>query len=125
MLCFTLEDGFRAKKVKGETRIPPGTYDVRFRREGPTHARYLKRYPDWHDGMLHLQNVPQFRYVLLHVGNEKRDTRGCLLVGLSACTVGADWELRDSRKAYEKVYPVFANQIRAHGFASLQIKDHT
>ena len=26
--CFTLEDEYRAEKVKGETRIPAGTYKV-------------------------------------------------------------------------------------------------
>ena len=26
--CFTLEDEYRAEKIKGETRIPAGTYKV-------------------------------------------------------------------------------------------------
>ena len=31
-LCYTLEDEFRALKVRGETRIPAGIYDIQFRK---------------------------------------------------------------------------------------------
>ena len=32
-LCFTLEDEAREVKVKGETRIPAGTYKLKLRKE--------------------------------------------------------------------------------------------
>ncbi len=41
-LCYTLEDEQRVLKVKGETRIPAGTYKIELRREGGFHARYDK-----------------------------------------------------------------------------------
>ena len=43
-LCFTLEDEKRRTKVKGETRIPAGTYKLKLRKEGGYHGRYVKKY---------------------------------------------------------------------------------
>ena len=43
-LCFTLEDEARDEKVKGETRIPAGTYKIKLRNEGGYHNRYVKKY---------------------------------------------------------------------------------
>jgi len=39
-LCYTLEDEHRALKVKGETRIPEGKYEIKLRKEGGFHSRY-------------------------------------------------------------------------------------
>ena len=36
---FTIEDEFRTIKIKGETRIPSGTYKVILRKEGGKHER--------------------------------------------------------------------------------------
>ena len=47
-LCYTLEDEQRALKVKGETRIPAGIYDIQFRKEGGFHNKYSKRFTDIH-----------------------------------------------------------------------------
>ncbi len=79
--CDTLEDKNRdinhngkfdngESKVHGETCIPFGTYDVivtmspKFKRELPK-----------------LLNVPSFYGVLIHRGNTKDDTAGCILIG--------------------------------------------
>ena len=62
-LCYTLEDEQRALKVKGETRIPVGTYKIELRKEGGFHARYDKKYPGIHRGMLHVTDVPGFEYL--------------------------------------------------------------
>jgi len=53
-LCYTLEDERRVLKVKGETRVPAGTYKIELRKEGGFHARYDKKYPGIHRGMLHI-----------------------------------------------------------------------
>ena len=102
-LAFTLEDEHRDIKVKGETRIPAGVYDVRLRTVGGHHARYGKRFDD-HRGMLHLQDVPNFKYVLIHIGNDEDDTAGCILVGDSASMVGSKRSIQGSTKAYRRVY---------------------
>jgi len=81
--CFGLEDEFREQKVRGETRIPAGAYKVAMRTEGGFHTRYSKdrRFRDIHTGMLWIRDVPNFEYILIHVGNFEKDTDGCLLVG--------------------------------------------
>lgn len=83
--CFGCEDEYREIKVPGETRIPAGTYNVGVRKEGGFHARYSqdRRVRDIHRGMLHIQNVPNFQWILIHIGNFEKDTDGCLLVGES------------------------------------------
>ena len=56
-LCYTLEDEYRALKVKGETRIPKGIYNIEYRKEGGFHNKYSKRFPNIHKGMLQVMDV--------------------------------------------------------------------
>ena len=83
-VCFGLEDEFRETKIASETRIPAGTYDVRLRTEGGHHNKYSTRFNEIHKGMLHIQDVPNFTFILIHCGNTDEDTDGCLLVGSQA-----------------------------------------
>ena len=79
LFCVTLEDTFRHDKKAGVTRIPAGTYEIILRHDSPM----ANRYKDTHgtDGMLWLQNVPEFTYVYIHIGNYAENTEGCILVG--------------------------------------------
>ena len=102
--CYTLEDEYRSVKVFGKTRIPDGKYKLELRTVGGFHNRYLKRYGNkFHKGMLWVTNVPNFKYILIHIGNDDDDTAGCLLVGSTANKdrgfIGA------SGKAYLDLYP--------------------
>lgn len=81
-MCYTLEDEYQALKVKGETRIPAGVYEIKFRKKGGLHAKYNKKYPDIHRGMLHITDVPNFEHILIHTGNTDEHTAGCLIVGI-------------------------------------------
>lgn len=107
--CYTLEDEFRAVKVRGETRIPAGTYKIALRTEGETHSKYSQRFPDFHKGMLHVLNVPGFQWILIHIGNTEKDTEGCLLVG-SKVDENA-MTLSHSTVAYRKMYPKVAKAL--------------
>jgi len=105
-LAHTLEDEQRKVKVRGETRIPWGRYQIKLRKAGGHHARYAAKFPDMHKGMLWLRaedgegEVPNFKWILIHIGNTEKDTEGCLLVGR-----GADpGLLRDSTSGYKAVY---------------------
>jgi len=104
--CYTLEDENREYKVSGETRIPNGTYPVGLRKEGGFHNRYLKKYgADFHKGMLHVQNVPDFEFILIHTGNTDDHTAGCLLVGNQINNnLIQDGFVGNSVSAYKRIY---------------------
>ncbi|WP_045859356.1 DUF5675 family protein [Teredinibacter purpureus] len=122
-VCFGLEDEFREEKVQNETRIPAGTYNIKLRTEGGFHNRYQKRYPDMHKGMLHLQDVPNFTYVLIHCGNTDEDTAGCLLVGAGSNTTPGDMSISSSRVAYANFYPKVVDAAAA-GNLSIRYEDN-
>ena len=106
--CYTLEDEYRSEKVFGETRIPDGRYKIEFRTEGGFHQRYTSKFA-FHSGMLWVKDVPNFEYILIHIGNDDGDTAGCLLVGSTADKdkgfIGA------SGNAYKDMYPKVSNAI--------------
>ena len=107
--CFTLEDQVRdGEKVMSETAIPLGEYEVKFRTVGGYDAKYQKKYgTTWHKGMLELQDVPNFKYILIHTGNTDEHTAGCLLVGETQQDLdrGKDGFVGGSGDAYKKMYP--------------------
>jgi hypothetical protein len=100
--------------VHGETRIPEGRYEIKFRTQGEMHLNYSKKFPrpEWHKGMLELQNVPGRQFILIHIGNTPTDTQGCLLTGFGA-QVNSDHNstITESRLAYEYIYPKFRDDI--------------
>ena len=104
--CYTLEDQYQAVKVMHETCIPEGTYNIEFRRTGGFHVKYKKRYGNAHYGMLHLQDVPNFTYILIHAGNTDEHTSGCLIVGETQqdLDISDDGFIGHSGKAYSKLY---------------------
>ncbi len=103
--CFALEDESREIKVMGETRIPAGRYQIKLRTEGGFHERYKKRFPGIHVGMLELQDVPNFEYILIHPGNDEGDTAGCILPG-NVCNNNAPGKgaVKNSTTAYIRLY---------------------
>ena len=111
--CYTLEDQYQAVKVMHETCIPEGTYDIQFRKTGGFHAKYTERYKNAHYGMLHIQDVPNFTYILIHTGNTDEHTSGCLIVGETQqdLEVSKDGFIGSSTVAYKKMYAKVAGQL--------------
>jgi hypothetical protein len=70
--CFTLEDMVRPVKIVKETAIPAGSYKVTLRMS----PHFKVRTPA-------LDKVPNYENVLIHFGNDKTNTDGCILVGQS------------------------------------------
>ena len=68
--CDTLEDTVREVKIKHETAIPYGTYDV-----------ILNRSPKFKRELPRLLDVPNFEGILIHRGNTAKDSSGCILLG--------------------------------------------
>lgn len=111
-LCFTLEDEARDVKVKGETRIPAGTYKLKLRKEGGFHTRYTTKYGSIHKGMIHVQDVTGFNYILWHTGNTDEHTDGCLLLGdTSQQNITQNGFIGASTDAYKRVYPPIAEAL--------------
>ena len=90
--CDTIEDkdrGLRqdaplasnkAKKIKGQTAIPTGRYQVTLGVQSPKY-RYKKQYAFCNGYLPRLLNVPAFDGILIHIGNTAADSEGCILVG--------------------------------------------
>ena len=70
---YTLEPPKRSEKP---CCIPLGTYDVTIRYSSK-HSRLIP----------HVENVPGFSEIEIHIGNFPRDTEGCLLIGNVASSV--------------------------------------
>lgn len=83
-ICNTLEDTdrqlrqdmttlqIRKLKIKGQTAIPTGTYEVT-RTYSPRFKRQLPL----------VNNVPGFDGIRIHSGNTAKDTEGCILPGMN------------------------------------------
>ena len=111
--CYTVEDQYQAVKVMHETCVPEGTYDIKFRKVGGFNERYSKRYKNAHYGMLHLQDVPNFTYILIHAGNTSDDSSGCILTtttqtDLDSAKAGFGGQ---SQLAYKRMYDKVAKVL--------------
>lgn len=90
--CDTLEDRdrgllqtdalavIRRVKIPGETAIPRGKYAVTLGIQSPKYST-RQQYSFCRGYLPRLLNVPGFDGVLIHIGNTKKDTEGCILVG--------------------------------------------
>ena len=120
-LCYTLEDEARTEKKWGETRIPAGTYKLTLRSEGGFHTRYLAKFgADFHKGMIYVNEVPNFEYILWHIGNDDDDTAGCLLVGKTS----QDNFIGSSTAAYKEIYPPIRDAILSGEEVSVKYIDY-
>lgn len=124
--AHTLEDEPRAVKVKGETRIPSGTFEIKERKDavdkdgnpvGMT-KRYREKFP-WFKWHLQLQDVPGFNYIYVHPGNTDEHTDGCILVGYQT----GDWKIWESTEAFRDFYFYVMGALNAGQRVFISIKD--
>ena len=89
----------RSLKVVGKTAIPKGRYQVR---RDVVSQKYKKRPAyEFCDGKLpRLVAVPGFIGILIHIGNWKEDTGGCILVGKNIVKGG----LLHSTRTFQLLY---------------------
>ena len=121
--CYTLEDQHQDIKVKGETRIPKGTYNIGLRTIGGFDARYKAKF-SFHKGMLQVLNVPGFEYILIHIGNDEDDTAGCLLVGNTANNNRLNKGfIGDSTNTYKSLYTKVLKAIESGLDVTIQYID--
>lgn len=112
--CFTLEDEERCVKLSGQTRIPDGEYQIKLREEttGLT-EKYRQRFP-WFTYHLELQDVPNFKFVYIHIGNTHLDSEGCLLVGYGAEIDPSNKSsvITKSTEAFEGIYKKIRSALK-------------
>ncbi|NLH78226.1 MAG: hypothetical protein GX465_14435 [Acidobacteria bacterium] len=110
--CWILEDQKRDVKVKGDTRIPAGRYEIKLRAAGRIHENYLQKFgADFHKGTLHFQDVPNFQYILIHIGNTEKDTEGCLLTGKTYSAANGHFTIQQSTAAYKELYAIVRDKL--------------
>ena len=83
------EKTIRSKKIKGETAIPSGKYNV-----------YITYSPKYKKQMPLIDGVKGYSGIRIHSGNTHKDTEGCLLVGQNK-EVG---KVLNSRVTFNKLF---------------------
>lgn len=123
---YVLEDEFREKKVKGETRIPAGYYELKIRKEEtPLTVKHRTDYGQWFKYHIEVTGVPNFQGIYIHAGNNDTHTDGCLLIGNTQNnhhTVQGNplvSSVDGMRRVYELVYP----ELEAGHKVFIQIRD--
>jgi len=123
-LNYSLEDEHREVKIKGETCIPAGLYEVKQRKvlTGMT-ERYRAKY-NWFDWHLELQNVEGFKYIYIHSGNKESQTDGCILVQDNANNnmIGSGFN-SSSAPAFERIYHTIREELNDDGKVFIRIRD--
>lgn len=110
--CYTLEDTFHEVKVDGETRIPAGTYPIKFRKEETELTiKYRERYPDWFTWHIQLKDVPGFNSIYIHNGGDHTQTEGCLLVSDSLNVNNENTFLSNSKETFRRLYGYLSEQL--------------
>lgn len=119
---FGVEDENRMVKVKGETCVPVGIYELDLRYS----PKFSKSYYADKDGILSqvknnrfnkehelmwVKNVPNFEAILIHWGNTDDDTDGCYIVGSTYGKIGSQNGVSGSRIKYTQIYPILWKAI--------------
>lgn len=121
--CYLLEDKIRINKILKQTAIPTGNYSLRLNTWGGKNVEYRKKFPKLHKGMIEINGLPNFSYVYIHIGNTYTQTAGCPLCGFGFEKLDGDFQLVNSAKAYEFIYPKLL-KIAESKDKSISIENH-
>lgn len=102
--AYTLEDTFQAEKVTGRTRIPAGTYPIRFNENLTELTKNYQSRFTWFKFHLEIEDIEGFDNVYVHIGNTHRDTRGCILIADGVNAANPEKMVSHSRLAFERFY---------------------
>lgn len=122
---YTLEDEFRESKVSKETRIQAGKYEIVIQEVVTSKTQdYQNRYPGWFEKHLMLKDVPGFTGIYIHIGNDDKDTDGCILLGDSADnnSIGPG-TITNSTACFSRFYKELYPHLKAGGKAFIEIRD--
>lgn len=77
------------------------------------YGRYMviKRWSEKYGNHFILLDVPNRDYILIHFGNYKRDTKGCILVGDGVTDINGDGllDVTNSKNTMKKLNKIFSN----------------
>ena len=122
--CHTVEDEHRCEKVNGQTRIPEGNYPVEQRLEDTSLTKKYKAKFNWFDYHFEIKDIPNFKWVYIHIGNSELDTEGCLLVGDTAINDPDNISSRigNSTIAYKRLYMAMKKAVSNNESITLLIE---
>lgn len=127
LLGFVVEDTFHEIKVKAQTRIPAGFYELKINKaETPLTLKHRIAYGAWFKFHIEVTGIPNYSGVYFHAGNDEGDTEGCLLTNN---TVSNHWVIEKpgsssvdaTRRLYALVYPLLESGQKAF----LEIRDES
>ena len=121
---FSLEDEPSEVKIAGEQRIKAGLYELKERKVvSPLTEKYRKKFP-WFKWHIELQDVPDRKYVYVHIGNHDKHTDSCILIGDSCTsTVTSRGSIGHSTQAYERWYADVTARLHAGERCYINITD--
>jgi hypothetical protein len=118
-----VEDENRDVKVKGETRVDSGIYELDLRHspkfshsyyaddEGYLNKTKTDRFKNEHQ-MIWVKGTPRHEFILWHWGSTDDNTDGCYIVGSSFATFDKQKGVSGSRIKYTEIYPVIFQHIK-------------
>lgn len=112
-ICYILEDKIREIKIKGQTCIPEGVYQLGLNKTAGMNVRYRQLHSGSHQGMVEVKGITNFSLVFIHIGNYHQDTEGCLLTGSYYQLFDGDYRVLHSAKAYQELYPLILERLQA------------
>jgi hypothetical protein len=75
--------------------------------------------------MLWVRDVPNFEYILIHIGNTDQNSSGCLLVGDSQTqNITKNGFIGASTDAYKRIYPKIADVLVSGGKVDITYVDY-
>lgn len=122
--AFVLEDIFREVKVAGETRIAAGFYTLGIRKEDtPLTLKHRQYYGNWFSYHIEILNIPNFKGVYIHAGNDASHTEGCITPGYSFDITALANQQGKSVMAVKDFYAIVYPKLEAGEKVFLEVRD--
>ena len=124
--CYTLEDAQREIpgkpvaewKVKNETAVSKGTYDLEITKSKRFSAEASKKAGHPVDIFTpELMNVPGFDGIRIHPGNTAENTEGCILVGRGK----TEKTVTESRAAFNALFPKIQQGLQDGDHVTIEV----